>query len=101
MVATTCFFLATTTPIELLPRNKNFIVHQRKGRHLKKSGPRAVLSTYAKYNVPPPKDVIRAAANNDGTVSATPEIYDSEYLTPVTIGGQVVNLDFDTGSSDL
>ena len=26
---------------------------------------------------------------------------DSEYLCPVTIGGQTLNLDFDTGSSDL
>jgi hypothetical protein len=27
--------------------------------------------------------------------------YDSEYLCPVTVGGQMLNLDFDTGSSDL
>lgn len=27
--------------------------------------------------------------------------YDSEYLCPVTVGGQTLNLDFDTGSSDL
>ncbi|KAL8963707.1 MAG: hypothetical protein Q9183_004980, partial [Haloplaca sp. 2 TL-2023] len=101
MVAATFYLLAAATPIELRPRNKNFIVHQQTRKPLKKSGPRAVLSTYAKYNVTAPEDVIRAAANNDGTVSATPEIFDSEYLTPVTIGGQVVNLDFDTGSSDL
>jgi aspergillopepsin I len=27
--------------------------------------------------------------------------YDSEYLCPVTVGSQTLNLDFDTGSSDL
>ena len=30
-----------------------------------------------------------------------PEANDVEYLSPVNIGGQVVNLDFDSGSSDL
>jgi len=37
----------------------------------------------------------------DGTVAATPENGDVEYDAPVTIGGQTLNLDFDTGSSDL
>jgi hypothetical protein len=36
-----------------------------------------------------------------GTVTATPEDGDIEYLSPVTIGGQTLNLDFDTGSADL
>ncbi|KAK5117290.1 hypothetical protein LTR62_005907 [Meristemomyces frigidus] len=36
-----------------------------------------------------------------GEVTATPESNESEYLEPVTIGGQTLNLDFDTGSSDL
>lgn len=40
-------------------------------------------------------------ASNDGSVSATPsDSYDSEYVSPVNIDGQVLNLDFDTGSSD-
>ncbi|KAI0420906.1 hypothetical protein EKO27_g1435 [Xylaria grammica] len=44
-----------------------------------------------------------AAANTNGTgiVENVPEANDVEYLSPVNIGGQVVNLDFDTGSSDL
>ncbi|KAI0173155.1 acid protease [Hypoxylon sp. FL1284] len=42
-----------------------------------------------------------AAGNGTGTVTATPEAGDVEYLAPVNIGGQTLNLDFDSGSSDL
>ncbi|KAI1762660.1 acid protease [Hypoxylon sp. FL1150] len=42
-----------------------------------------------------------AASNGTGTVTATPEANDVEYLAPVDIGGQTINLDFDSGSSDL
>lgn len=34
-------------------------------------------------------------------VTASPESNDAEYLVPVSIGGQTLNLDFDTGSADL
>ena len=36
-----------------------------------------------------------------GSVSAIPASHNSEYLCPITIGGQRLNLDIDTGSSDL
>jgi hypothetical protein len=36
-----------------------------------------------------------------GVVVNTPEAGDVEYLSPVTIGGQTMNMDFDSGSSDL
>ncbi|KAK4695443.1 aspergillopepsin I, partial [Lecanoromycetidae sp. Uapishka_2] len=67
------------------------------------SGPAAVAAVYGKYGKTPPPDVAAAAASNEGTVAADPEQYDSEYLCPVTIGtsGVTLNLDFDTGSSDL
>lgn len=42
-----------------------------------------------------------AAAPGTGVVAATPEQGDVEYLAPVNIGGQTLNLDFDSGSSDL
>ncbi|KAK3948335.1 aspartic peptidase domain-containing protein [Pseudoneurospora amorphoporcata] len=41
------------------------------------------------------------AAGEVGVVTATPEQDDVEYLAPVKIGGQTINLDFDSGSSDL
>ena len=44
-----------------------------------------------------------ASTDDDGSgeVTATPEENESEYLSPVTIGGQKLNLNFDTGSADL
>lgn len=44
---------------------------------------------------------VTAASGETGEVTATPEENDSEYLEPVTIGGQKLTLDFDTGSADL
>jgi hypothetical protein len=42
------------------------------------------------------------ATGNDGSVTATPvDAYDSEYHCPVSIDGQILALQFDSGSSDL
>ncbi|KAI3333761.1 aspartic peptidase domain-containing protein [Ustulina deusta] len=48
-----------------------------------------------------PQQTAVANTNGTGLVVNVPEANDVEYLSPVNIGGQVVNLDFDTGSSDL
>ncbi|KAK0944179.1 hypothetical protein LTR29_004311 [Friedmanniomyces endolithicus] len=42
-----------------------------------------------------------SANGETAQVTASPEQNDSEYLSPVTIGGQALTLDFDTGSADL
>ena len=91
--------LASSSPVE--KRREAFSVHQTVPKPFIKSGPAAVAAVYKKYGATAPADVLAAAAANDGTVTTTPEQYDSEYLTPVSIGGQTLNLDFDTGSSDL
>ena len=77
----------------------------------------AVDRTYRKYGITPPgsqEDVAntapattneKATTGGSGTgvgdVSATAGTHNSEYLCPVTIGGQTLYLDVDTGSSDL
>jgi hypothetical protein len=42
-----------------------------------------------------------ASTNGTGTVAANPEQNAALFLSPVSVGGQILNLDFDTGSSDL
>jgi len=77
------------------------------------TGPNAMAAAYRKYGFTMPK-VLRArqlvnstqpangrAGAGVGVVAALPEPNAAEYLSPVTIGGQTVTLDFDTGSSDL
>ena len=73
------------------------------------AGPIALARVYGKYaklgaNAPAKVNAAAsaaAAATDDGTVTANPEQYDQAYLESVTVGGQTLNLDFDTGSSDL
>ena len=72
------------------------------------AGPIALARVYGKYaklGASAPARVnaaaSAAAASDDGTVTANPEEYDQAYLEAVDVGGQTLNLDFDTGSSDL
>ena len=95
--------LVAAVPLELdlVKRGAAFKLDQTVQKPFILSGPAAMAKVYAKYGKAVPDVIAAAAANNDGTVAANPEEYDSEYLCPVTIGGQTLNLDFDTGSSDL
>lgn len=90
--------LAKPIPAPQAEVKKGFTINQSVAKPFR-AGPVVLQKTYLKYNSAVPADVKAAAA--DGTVSATPEQSDSEYLAPVTIGGQTLNLDFDTGSADL
>ncbi|KAI9052856.1 hypothetical protein LZ554_003129 [Drepanopeziza brunnea f. sp. 'monogermtubi'] len=47
------------------------------------------------------KAATNATGSGNGLVTATPEAGDVEYLSPIMVGGQTMNMDFDTGSSDL
>ncbi|KAJ5178166.1 Peptidase aspartic catalytic [Penicillium coprophilum] len=61
--------------------------------------PAIYANALAKYGATVPASVHAAASS--GSAVTTPEDGDVEYLTPVTIGGSTLNLDFDTGSADL
>lgn len=77
------------------------------------NGALSVYKTYLKFGRTPPAHLAAAVANSTapahtrratGSVAATPiDSSDAAYLCPVSIGtpAQVLNLDFDTGSSDL
>ena len=101
--ASALFAVASTSPLvdKRLKVNKDFTITQSVRKPTIKSGPAAYAGVFAKYGKQAPAAVRAAAANNDGSVTTTPTQFDSEYLTPVTIGGQQLTLDFDTGSSDL
>ncbi|KAI0601438.1 eukaryotic aspartyl protease [Biscogniauxia sp. FL1348] len=105
-----------TFKINQVPNTKFY--GTRRGR-----GSMAIARAYSKYGVAVSDDLLTtiqqlleelglvqsAGASNgttsqaNGEVAATPQMFDSEYLCPVSIGTppQTLNLDFDTGSSDL
>ena len=101
--ASALFTIVSTSPLvdKRSKVNKDCTFRQSVRKPGLQSGPKAYASIFAKYGKEPPAAVKAAAANNDGIEITTPTEYDSSYLTPVTIGGQTVNLNFDTGSSDL
>jgi hypothetical protein len=73
------------------------------------SGPAALLQAHLMHNIPLTSAIVNAPSalkNLKGSAIAipNPSNYDHEYLVPVTIGSvtpQTLNLDLDTGSSDL
>lgn len=93
--------VVAASPVEKPVIKKNFSVQQTTPKPTLKSGAAAVAATFYKYGKQPPADVKAAATANDGSVTTSPTQYDSQYLTPITVGGQQLTLDFDTGSSDL
>ena len=64
-------------------------------------GTAAMLKAYAKYGLKPNHPNSALERRQDGSVTASPAQQDVEYMCQVTIGGQNLNLDLDTGSADL
>ncbi|KAI2606300.1 endothiapepsin [Hypoxylon fragiforme] len=103
--------IAAATPTPAPPRTKvgTFSVPQVRNPGFKPHGPAQLARTYIKYGAKLPDGLARILADlnifrrDTGSAKATPEQYDIQYLTPVSIGTppQVLNLDFDSGSSDL
>lgn len=80
-------------------RAKSRATHHRTGTH-------AMLRTFRKYGfsttgMKTNTTTYSKPAQQTGEVQANPEPNESEFLEKVTVGGQDLNLDFDTGSSDL
>ncbi|KAH8645751.1 aspartic peptidase domain-containing protein [Xylariales sp. PMI_506] len=89
-------------------------VHQVRANSYVKHGPTAMAKALTKFGKAVPTELaatvqafresrLKMLKRTNGSAVNTPEQYDSEYLTPVEIGtpAQTLNLDFDTGSSDL
>ncbi|KAI1816270.1 secreted aspartic proteinase precursor [Poronia punctata] len=103
---------ASATPM-VQPKIGTITVSQVANTNFRPHGPAQMAKTLAKYGVSLPDGLARTLANLDalrlinardsGIAEARPEQYDIEYLTPVKIGTppQTLNLDFDSGSSDL
>jgi aspergillopepsin I len=74
-----------------------------------RNGTAAMLKAYKKFGLKPSQQFSDSFINEltsswkrqDGTVTASPDPNNVEYLVPVTIGGEKLNLDFDSGSADL
>jgi hypothetical protein len=95
-LAIVSFTLATT----VRHTNKTFTVYEDVPKP-RTPGAVQLSKAYRKFGATPPRDVL--AARVDGTVTAWPRVDDWEYLCGIYIGipGQLVYLDFDTGSEDL
>jgi aspergillopepsin I len=65
----------------------------------------ALKKAYLRHGLPLPRGLekrqIPASPKVVASVAATTESNDLEYLSPIEVGGVQMNLDFDTGSSDL
>ncbi|CAD0106417.1 unnamed protein product [Aureobasidium uvarum] len=92
-----------TVSIADIKGKKTFTVQQVLAKKQEMLAPAlSMLNTYAKFSATPPTQLKAAgAAIQAGTVQATPQNYDMSYLCPVSVGGQMLNLNFDSGSADL
>lgn len=105
---------AVSSPIE--KPSSAFSVQQVQRSVFLKNGPALKVKTLEKFGKPVPQSLRDAAAtraadaetisssavDDNGSDPAVPsDQYDSSYLSPVTLGSNQVQLDFDTGSADL
>ena len=101
-------YSASAAPHNSQPQS--FKVHRVATGNLRiKSHGVAIKKAYEKYGIPLPEDFApfttfttsNTSGGQTGTVTNTPTQQDAEFLSPITVGGQTMMMDFDTGSSDL
>ncbi|KAL9110155.1 MAG: hypothetical protein Q9227_005215 [Pyrenula ochraceoflavens] len=122
----TVILLITAVIAAPAPQKRSFKVARLRQRNYVANGPRALARAYAKYGINMPNQgmglpaldfssktnlklspIDNKASNGtgtgseDGTVTATGTQNDSEFLSPVQVGGQTMVMDFDSGSSDM
>jgi hypothetical protein len=109
--------IALSAPTQ--PKKRSFKISRIRQRNFVRNGAVAIRKSYAKYgiqgndvapslNIPTslaPLDLATSSgsgsSSDNGDVSATPSQSDAEFLSPVSVGGQTLVMDFDTGSSDM
>lgn len=62
---------------------------------------REELTTNTVSTASPNEKLATGGGPGSGEVTATPVNHDSEYICPIKVGGQTLNINIDTGSSDL
>lgn len=106
------FFLSAVSAAPTTPEKDSFKVQRRRiSSRSAPNGAAALGKTFRKYGWEVPDATSRKVTTSqelaadpirgEGTVKATPEEGDASFLSPVSIGGQTLMLNFDTGSSDL
>lgn len=115
--------LAAPAPQKL--QKRSFKINRIKQHNFVADGPKALAKAYAKYGMSMPStgnDMLDflpktslvlspasskatngtgGAGSENGQVSATGTQNDAEFLSPVSVGGQTLIMDFDSGSSDM
>jgi len=98
---------APAIPATSVAGSKSFSVQAVHNPNFVRNGTAALLKAYKKWNLKATKELPDAfkaelsglSKRQDGSAPASPT--GDEYLVPVSVGGQTLNLDFDTGSADL
>jgi hypothetical protein len=96
---------AQAAPAANVARSSKYSVPAVHNPNFVRNGTAAMLKAYAKHHLTPTREMPSAFLNalqkrQDGSAPADPSD-GVEYLVPVTVGGQKLNLDLDTGSADL
>ncbi|KAF2104614.1 penicillopepsin [Rhizodiscina lignyota] len=81
-------FLLFSFGVTFAASQQSFSVTQQRNPNFIKNSQAALAKVQLRYVV-------------TGSVVASPQEFDSEYFCPVTIGDQTLNLDFDSGATDL